>query len=244
MSRRWRERLGSLKGWQLFRSGTVLGLLLALSSCDNVSPSLLDLLPSSSVRNDYPNGYIVGRNLNRVHWAGRSFRGQTLKNLSFLNADLSGTDFTDAIISNVDFTLADLNRASFRGAKLRNVTFYGARLRGVDFIDAKLVIVMLDAADVRGTCFDRAKLQDVYFEGARLTGGVYPEEYSPDIWPRSFYALLEQGACPGFKDPVQALFGQKQKEIWVSPHTGPSHKHRGGYKIAPKDEPRTHESNR
>ncbi|WP_257099118.1 pentapeptide repeat-containing protein [Pseudovibrio flavus] len=216
---------------------------MSLAACGNFNPSVLDWLPSSSVSNSLPYGEIAGRNLNAAVWAGRDFRGQTFENISFLKADLSGTNFNGAYISNVDFTLADLSRASFRGATLRNVTFYGARLRGVDFTDAGLEVVMLDAADVRGTCFQRASLEDVYFEGARLSGGVYPEQTAPIIWPRSFYALLEQGHCPGGVGPSQALYAQGDPELSVSPNGGPQSRFRGTWRLRGDDTPREQSEN-
>ncbi|WP_162143356.1 pentapeptide repeat-containing protein [Pseudovibrio exalbescens] len=226
------------QGWSSgCRRACALALCVLVAACANVKPSVQDWFPSSSVNGDLPWGEIAGRNLNGVQWAGRRFEGQTFRNLSFVGADLTGVNFNRATLENVDLSLATLNRASFRGAKLRNVTFYAGSLRGVDFTGARLETVILDATDLRGSCFEKSDLWEVPFEGARLSGGSYPEQHPPNVWPRSFYAVVEQLPCPGGTDAATALYGQYQPPVEVKPISGPLYK-RGRLRVRPDDAPR------
>lgn len=95
----------------------------------------------------------------------RDRSGQTIQDVSWVEADLSHVDFSDARFKNVDLDRATLDESLLRGAVFQNVNFSAASLCGVD----------LRNADLRGAI----NLQHV----ADWNFAVYDDK---TLWPKKF----------------------------------------------------------
>jgi len=113
--------------------------------------------------------------LSRGDILARVARGEGLKGVNLVRADLSAMDLSNVDLSEANLRMADLNRVNLRDARLTGCFLSGAvlnqaSLRGANMVESSLIGASLKSADISAADLSGSDLTGANLQGAQLAG--------------------------------------------------------------------------